>query len=138
MSGNGFTSTTDFNAYIGCRLVDWGKGTSVIELDIEPHHLNSLGIGHGGVLLSLLDSTCGSCGSLLPPPEPRCVSVTVSLSTNFVRPMQGKFLRAQGQMTGGGRGIYFAQASVHDETGQLIATANGAFKRLGARTRKPE
>jgi len=130
MSVNGFTSTTDFNAYIGCRLVDWGNGSSCIELDVEPHHLNSQGIGHGGVLLSLLDSACGACGSLNPAPAPRCISVTLSLSANFVQPMRGTKLWARGEMTGGGRKIYFAQANVHDEAGQLIATANGAFKRL--------
>ena len=130
MSENGFTSTTDFNAYIGCRLVEWGAGTSCIELDVEAKHLNSQGIGHGGVLLSLLDSACGACGSMAPPPAPRCISVTLSLSANFVHPMKGTKLFARGKMTGGGRGIYFAQAEIHDDTGQLIATANGAFKRV--------
>ncbi|MGB1214482.1 MAG: PaaI family thioesterase [Pikeienuella sp.] len=130
MSRNGFESTTDFNAHVGYRLVDWGAGTSCIELDIEPQHLNSQGIGHGGVLLSLLDSACGACGSTEPPPAPRCISVTISLTANFVHPMRGKTLLARGRMTGGGRGIYFAEGTVHDETGQLIATASGAFKRV--------
>ena len=130
MSENGFTSTTDFNAYIGCRLVEWGQGTSCIELDVEAKHLNSQCIGHGGVLLSLLDSACGSCGTTLPPPAPRCISVTLSLSANFVHPMRGTKLWARGKMTGGGRKIYFADATIHDDTGQLIATAKGAFKRV--------
>ena len=130
MSRNGFRSTTDFNAYIGCRLVEWGTGTSYIELDVEPHHLNSQGIGHGGVLLSLLDSACGACGSTSPPPAPRCTSVTLSLSANFVQAMRGTKLFARGKMSGGGKGIYFADATIHDETGKLIATANGAFKRV--------
>lgn len=131
MKGNWFDSNTDFNAHVGYRLVDWNKGTSCIELDIEPKHLNSQGIGHGGVLLSLLDSACGACGSTRPPPAPRCMSVTISLSANFVHPMRGTMLRAQGRLTGGGRRIYFADGTIHDETGRLIATANGAFKRVG-------
>ena len=131
MTQNGFTSTTDFNAYIGCRLVDWGAGTSCIELDVEPQHLNSQGIGHGGVLLSLLDSACGACGSTAPPPAPRCISITVSLSANFIHPMRGTRLQARGRMTGGGHKIYYADATVHDEAGTLIATASGAFKRVG-------
>lgn len=130
MSGNGFTSTTDFNAYLGYRLVDWGVGACEIELEMRPHHLNSQGFAHGGVLMSLLDSACGACGSTQPPPAPRAMSVTVSLSVNFIRPMRGTVLRAQGQMTGGGRSIYFAQANVLNEAGQLIAAANGAFKRV--------
>ncbi len=130
MTTNGFTSTTDFNAYLGCRLVDWGVGTSTIELEIDGHHLNSQGIGHGGVLLSLLDSACGACGSLKPPPAPRCISVTLSLSANFVQPMRGSKIWARGKLTGGGHKIYFAQATIHDDTDQLIATANGAFKRV--------
>lgn len=130
MSRNGFTSTTDFNAYVGYRLVDWGHGHARIELDVEPKHLNVQGIGHGGVLLSLLDSACGACGSLEPPPAPRSMSVTLSLSANFVQAMRGKTLVAEGKITGGGRKIYFANATVCDETGQLIATASGAFKRV--------
>lgn len=127
---NGFTSTTDFNAYVGYRLVEWGAGSSLIELEIEAKHLNSQGIGHGGVLLSLLDSACGACGSLEPAPAPRSMSVTISLSANFVHPMRGTRLIGRGRMTGGGYKIYYADATIHDETGQLIATANGAFKRI--------
>lgn len=130
MIHNGFTSKTDFNAHIGCRLVDWGHGKARIELDVEPKHLNSQGIGHGGLLLSLLDSACGACGSLEPPPAPRSMSVTLSLSANFVQAMRGNKLIAEGTVTGGGRKIYFADATVRDETGQLIATASGAFKRV--------
>lgn len=130
MSFNGFKSTTDFNAHVGCRLVDWGHGRARIELDVEAKHLNAQGIGHGGVLLSLLDSACGACGSLEPAPAPRRMSVTLSLSANFVHAMRGKKLVAEGKVSGGGRKIYFAEATVTDETGQLIATASGAFKRV--------
>ena len=130
MSGNGFTSTTDFNAYLGYRLVDWGVGMSCIELDMQPHHLNSQGFAHGGVIMSMLDSACGACGSTQPPPVPRAMSVSVSMSVNFISAMRGTLLRAHGKMTGGGRSIYFANATLCDETGQLIATANGAFKRV--------
>jgi uncharacterized protein (TIGR00369 family) len=130
MSRNGFKSTTDFNAHVGYRLVDWGHGHARIELDVEPKHLNAQGIGHGGVLLSLLDSACGACGSLEPPPAPRSMSVTLSLSANFVQAMRGRKLVAEGRITGGGRKIYFADATVCDETGQVIATASGAFKRV--------
>ncbi|MCX7568110.1 PaaI family thioesterase [Sulfitobacter sp. F26169L] len=128
MSGN------DFNAYVGYSLNNWDVGTSYIELELKPHHLNSQGIVHGGVLMSLLDSACGAAGSTQPPPAPRAMSVTVSLTANFVKAMQGKLLRAYGEMTGGGRSIYFAQARVVDENDQLIASASGAFKR----TRKLE
>lgn len=130
MSINGFKSTTDFNAHVGYRLVDWGHGRARIELDVEPRHLNVQGIGHGGVLLSLLDSACGACGSLEPPPAPRSLSVTLSLSANFVHAMRGKKLVAEAKMTGGGRKIYFADATVSDEAGELIATASGTFKRV--------
>ena len=114
---------------VGCRLVDWGHGRARIELDVEPKHLNSQGIGHGGVLLSLLDSACGACGSLEPAPAPRRMSVTLSLSANFVHAMRGKKLVTEARITGGGRKIYFADATVCDETGELIATASGTFKR---------
>lgn len=130
MSENGFESTTDFNAFVGYRLVDWGMGSSEIELSLQPHHLNSQGFAHGGVIMSLLDSACGACGTVEPRPAPRAISVTVSLSANFIRTAKGSKLRAKGRMTGGGRSIYFAEAQILDDDGQLIATASGAFKRM--------
>lgn len=130
MSVNGFEARDDFNAYVGYRLVDWGLGSSVIELEMQPYHLNSQGFAHGGVIMSLLDSACGACGSTRPRPAPRAISVTVSLSANFIRSARGGVLRAEGTMTGGGRSIYFAEARILDEDGHLIATASGAFKRM--------
>jgi len=117
-----------FNKHVGLRLTEWSMGHALVELDMEAHHWNGLGIAHGGVLLSALDFACGMCGSYRPAPEPRSFCMTVSLSTNFISPIRGGLLRAIGTKVGGGRSIFFAEARVLDEYDTLIATASGAFK----------
>jgi len=38
-------------------------------------------------------------------------------------------VQARGRVTGGGRHIYFASAELTDPQGEVIATAQGTFKR---------
>ena len=42
--------------YLGIKVVKFSEGTATAELLIEAHHLNSLGIVHGGVIFGLADS----------------------------------------------------------------------------------
>ncbi|MFD0714604.1 PaaI family thioesterase [Paenibacillus sp. GCM10027626] len=45
--------------FLGCKLVHAGEDEVIVALDIKPHHLNLLGILHGGVHAALLDSAMG-------------------------------------------------------------------------------
>lgn len=119
-----------FNKYVGIRLVEWSPEYACFELDLDTHHLNKLGVAHGGVLLSVLDAACGLSGCYCPPPQKRRLCMTMSLNTNFISPMQPGLLRAEARQIGGGKAVFFAEGKIIDDDGKLIATAAGTFRRL--------
>ena len=44
----------------GIRLADIGPGWCEAEMDITPHHLQHLGVVHGGVLMTIADHCAGA------------------------------------------------------------------------------
>jgi uncharacterized protein (TIGR00369 family) len=115
--------------HLGVRLLDWEAGACRLALPLEPRHLNRQASLQGGVTATLLDAACGYAGLLQQSGEPAANAVTLSLSINYLaRAAEGE-VTATGRVTGGGRRVYFASAELHDDTGRLLATAQGAFKR---------
>ena len=55
-------------------------------------------------------------------------ALTLNLSLNFLAQSTGNTLIARAKKVGGGFKTYFAEATLHDDTGTLIATAMGVFK----------
>lgn len=120
-----------FNAHIGMRLVEWAPDYACVALEFEDHHLNSIGIAHGGILLSALDFACGMSGCYTSPPRDRGASVTLSLTTTFMRPFRGGILRAEARRTGGGKTIFFSEGTVKDENGEVVSAATGTYRHIG-------
>ena len=114
--------------FLGVRMVTWSDGFAVVELDLQPQHLNRQASLHGGVTATLLDAACGYAGIWDPNGEERN-SLTLSLNVNYLAPMRSGRLTATGRVVGGGRGVYFAEGRLESDAGVLIATAQGAFKR---------
>lgn len=123
------TDTSAFLDEVGIRLVSWSDGEAIAELELRPMHMNRSGWLHGGVLCTLLDTVCSRSGCWVPPGAPARRCSTVSLTTNFLRAVQGGRLRAHGrQRMGAGSQIFSALGEVHDAEGQLLALAQGTFK----------
>ena len=117
-----------FLEMLGIQLIRWEESLAEFELVLRPQHLNRQGILQGGVTATLLDAACGYSGLFAPKKaEPRHAA-TLSLSINFVSAARMGALRAIGRRAGGGRNIFFAEGSLHAESGTLIASAQGAFK----------
>lgn len=119
-----------FQQMMGYLLVAWERDHAVVDYEIRPDHLNRTGRLHGGVLASLLDTACGYAGVFCDEPGARRATVTLTLSVNFVAAVNAGRLSVAARRTGGGRSIFFADATVHDGEGRLIATASGSFKYL--------
>lgn len=55
-----------FNDRVGARIVEFGEGRAVLELDIADHHRQQFGVVHGGVLAYLVDNAATfACGTVL-------------------------------------------------------------------------
>jgi uncharacterized protein (TIGR00369 family) len=114
--------------YLGIRLTSLEPGRCSFELDVEPRHLNRQGSLQGGVIATLLDAAGGYAG-LLAPDGAMGNAVTVMLTISYLSKVATGRLRATGTVSRAGRSLYFASAELATDHGQLVATAQGSFKR---------
>ena len=108
-------------------------GGARVTLDLAPRHMNRVGSLHGGIVAMLLDAAAGFSVSRSWSETGDALLVTVSLSTNYIASANAGRVTATGCVTGGGQTIKFAASELRDESGRLLATATGAFKRVRER-----
>ena len=107
---------------LGVRVVD----ESLLVLEVRAGHLRTLGIAHGGVIATLLDSVMGMVANRSSPPDHYLV--TAQLNVHFVRPaFEGETLVASSEVRHGGRKTAVAQGEIRTEGGDLVATASATF-----------
>ena len=115
-------------SHLGFSMVDWQEGFSRFELPLEPFLMNRYGIPHGGVYATLLDTVMGFSGCYTGSVAHKRMAMTLSLNVNYLSRPKGAVLIGEGRRTGGGRKTFFAEGTVTDETGEMIATATGVFR----------
>ena len=119
----------NFADLIGYRLTAWSEGAAEITFETDDRHMNRAGRLHGGALATVIDATCGFAGCYQAPPGQGRRALTLSLTTQFLRPVAaGTRLTATAERTGGGRTIFFSSCEVRDPEGCLVATGSGTFK----------
>ncbi|WP_417530798.1 PaaI family thioesterase [Marinobacter lipolyticus] len=126
-----------FHNLLGYRQVSWEESEAVIELDLQPRHLNLGGVIHGGVLTSLLDIVLAEAGTYCPYPGRMRKAITLSLTTTFTGQCSGGTIRVTGRKRAGGTRIFNSTGEVHDDKGNLLAIAEGTF-RIRSGSEKPE
>ncbi|MBU2955037.1 PaaI family thioesterase [Marinobacter sp. F3R08] len=117
-----------FHSLLGYRQVSWAENEAVLELEIQPRHLNLGGVIHGGVLTSLLDIVLAQAGTYCPYPGRMRKAITLSLTTTFTGQCSGGTIRITGHKRAGGRRIFNSTGEVHDQEGNLLAMAEGTFR----------
>ncbi len=99
------------------------EGKAVFTCTPGEQHYNSLGIVHGGIAATLLDTSLGcSIHTLLPA---GVGYTTLELHVNYVRPItiQTGVIRCEGEVIHMGRSMATAQARITDVAGKLYAHA---------------
>lgn len=127
LAWRGSSGVVDF---IGHKMTHLGPDIAVVELDVGDQFMNRGGSVHGGVYCLLMDTAGGYAGVYSEDPDDLHSFITVSLSTNFIGAPDGKKLIATGRRRGGGRSTFFSDTEVKDETGKLLATGSGAFRKI--------
>ena len=119
-----------FNHRNGIIILDWQDGLASLQVDLTHDHLNPLGLVHGGLYASMLDVALAMSGSYRPAPEGLYPGLTLSLTTQYVAPLQLEdgFALAKARRTGGGKSVFFAEGEVLSPDGRVIASASGVFK----------
>ena len=114
-----------FIAHLGVEAKEIAQGEVEAELVLQAHHLNPMGVSHGGILMTLLDFTMAmSAKSKAQHPG---AGLTIDMSIAFMRGGKSKLI-ARGKVLRGGRSIHFCEATVTDITGEIVAKAMGTFK----------
>ncbi len=114
-----------FLAMIGARLDSEADGVAVVVLDLRPDLLNNHGGGHGGLVMSLLDSAMANAA--LSRIDYSREVVTIDMHIAFMHPAAGRLV-ATGRATGGGRSVCFCEAEIADASGRVTAKAMGTFR----------
>lgn len=116
---------------LGMELTAWSEGAACVELPLTRVLMNRQGLPHGGIHATLLDTAMGYAGCYTGDPARRQMALTLSLTVNYLGQATGSRLIAEGRKAGGGRKTYFAEGTVRDDTGGLVATATGVFRYRG-------
>lgn len=117
-----------FSEHLGMSMEDWTDGYARFALPIAPHLANRHGNPHGGAHAALLDTAMGYAGCWTGDPDRAQLCLTLSLTVQYMSRPVGKTFLGEGFRTGGGRSTFFAEGTVKDETGELIARGSAVFR----------
>ncbi len=105
------------------------KGVAVFEVTVDESHLRTMGIAHGGLVATMLDSCLGCACWTLAPPENHVV--TVQLNINYIRPAWlGETLTARADVRHAGQMTAVSRGEIRTAEGALVAAASGTFMYL--------
>lgn len=110
---------------VGVEADGIGPGWARIVLDPRSELSNMHGAVHGGVIMTLLDTTMARAA--MAQQGFRLSVVSTGVTTNFLRPAAGR-LTVEARAIGGGRSTCFCEAEVMDATGLVVAKGLGTFK----------
>jgi uncharacterized protein (TIGR00369 family) len=99
-----------------------------MEMPNSPLLDNSIGIVHGGLTATLLDTAMGTMASLVP--GNKRGAVTVELKVDFLTPGTGEKFICRAEVVHNGRQLVRMEGKVRNEKGVLIASATGTFFKL--------
>ncbi|MBV9190460.1 MAG: PaaI family thioesterase [Betaproteobacteria bacterium] len=108
---------------MGFRLTEVEPGHAVFEVTPGEQHYNPIGVVHGGLAMTLLDSAMGVCIHTKLPAGTGYT--TLEAKTNLVRAITDKTgrLRAIGKVIHFGKRIATAEGRLEDAEGKLYAHA---------------
>ena len=108
---------------LGYRLAQVAEGLAVFECEPGEQHYNPIGVVHGGLAMTLLDSAMGVCIHTQLPAGTGYT--TLEAKTNLVRPITSETgkLRAIGKVLYIGKRVATAEGRLEDASGKLYAHA---------------
>ena len=122
-------SASPFHMWAGLEVVDASPGQVTVAMQVEERHVNLQGFVHGGMLAILADTACGL--SIRSAMEPGRLHVTADLDIHFLAPAAPGTLYGRGTAVKVGRSLAFAEASIEDADGTLLAKAQSRFSVRG-------
>jgi len=122
-------AASPFHTWAGMEVVAAAPGEVDVAMDVTERHVNLQGLVHGGMLAILADTACGL--SIRSAMEPGRLHITTDLDIHFLSPAVPGRLLGRGRAVRVGRTLAFAEASVEDPDGKLLAKAQARFSVSG-------
>ncbi|MCJ7538103.1 MAG: PaaI family thioesterase [Desulfobacterales bacterium] len=112
-------NTSPFPHHLRMQLVSISVDQAMVKLKTEQCHLQPFGIVHGGVLATLIDTATFWSVFLRLPEDVGLVNIDLKL--NYLKSISTGLMTAEGRCIRAGRSINYAEASIKDKEGNLIA-----------------
>ncbi|MFW9972619.1 MAG: PaaI family thioesterase [Candidatus Odinarchaeota archaeon] len=116
-----------FYSTLGFELQEIANGTAIFEIKIRKE-LTQNGMIHGGVLASLIDSSCACAALSLT--FPHGYITTIDLQVQFLKPVSKGRLKAEAKCIKSGKNIFFCKSKIWNEAGDLICTGSSQLLRM--------
>jgi acyl-CoA thioesterase len=106
---------------------------SRLRIVYDDKHMNIWGNIHGGVIASLVDTTCGL--SMVPLLNDDEMITTAGLQVRYLVPARNTDLVGQGRVVHRGKRLAYAEAYIFDEQERLIAKGHASFAIINGKYR---
>jgi len=106
---------------LNLKLVEVSEGRAVFTVLADERHYNGLGIAHGGLAATLLDSALGCAINAMMPAGK--IFTTLEMKINYVRPItrESGEVRCEANVIHVGGRVATAEGRIMDEGGKLYA-----------------
>jgi uncharacterized protein (TIGR00369 family) len=113
---------------IDWTLIEIDKASNSVHLSFTPieDFTNALGRVHGGFVVAMLDECMGS--AVVGVTDAEFFPITVSLTTNFTKPVLVGKVFAEGHITSIGKKYAFLEGTLRDSDGEILARAIGSYR----------
>ena len=115
----------EFTSKLGIETIDMKDGRCRMSLQADESHWSTAERAHGGVLFSMLDTALGRAVISALPDGQGCA--TVECKINFFRPVLRGLLTCDAEVLTKTRRTAYAEGSITDEEGRIVARASGTF-----------
>jgi uncharacterized protein (TIGR00369 family) len=122
-------AASEFHTWAGMEVLEASAGEITVAMDVRDRHVNLQGLVHGGMLAILADTVCGL--SIRSAMEAGRLHVTTDMDIHFLSPARPGRLFGRGKAVRVGRSLAFAEASIEDAEGKLLARAQARFSVSG-------
>lgn len=119
-------ASAPINGLFRSRLTILGEGRSQIDFTATPETFHAAGAAHGTIYFKMLDDAAFYAANTLITDR---FLLTTSFNLQFLRPMRGGDVRAEGRWISGRRRVFVAEARIVDGEGEEIGRGTGTFMR---------
>lgn len=121
-------NNSPFPQHLSMKLKSIDIGSARVELEVLDCHFQPFQMVHGGVLATLIDTATFWAVFLNVPEDAGMVNIDLKL--NYLKPVKEGLLVTEGRGIRSGRTISYAEASVRNRNGDIIAHGTSTLMAL--------